>query len=289
MPSGSLYSDHFAENDCRLGDTYTLGTGAGFLLKEGSATVTHNGAVMDVTDGVSLASGAALTPLHRYVVGAATTASFTVTSQTAVAGTEGYYDLKTAAPQPGAPQAGALPFTDVSESDWFYPAVSYAYAQGLFAGTSPTTFSPNQNVTRGMTVTVLYGLAGRPQADIHNRFLDVPATEYYASPVTWATGNGVAAGTAANLFTPNANITREQLACLLFSYAANVAGMDTSARGDLSRFQDRDQISDYAVNAIAWAVDRGIINGLDAVTLAPKGTATRAQLAAMLNAFHALF
>ena len=180
-----------------------------------------------------------------------------------------------------------MPFTDVAEGDWFHTAVTFAYSNGLFSGTSANTFSPNRNITRGMVVTVLYQMANRPEADIHNKFIDVPATAYYAAPITWATSHGVASGTGSNRFSPDNNITREQLACMLYSYA-HVVGLDVSTRGDLSIFIDRDKISAYAVDALSWAVGSGIIAGVGSNTLSPRGTATRAQMAAMLNVFSTL-
>lgn len=275
------YSAGFTDTAFRRGDTLSLSSGAGFLLRAGSAKVTHDGTVVDVTTGSTVASGTALTANHRYLVGEETSARFYLSSEAAVAGVEGYYTLTPST-------YNTMPFLDVSEDDWFHAAVTYAYGKGLFSGTAADTFSPNMNITRGMVVTVLYQLAGRPAVSGTGGFTDVPADAYYATPVAWATANGVVAGMGDNQFAPSSNITREQLACMLYSYARNIAGLDCAQRGDLSRYHDRDSVASYATEALSWAVGAGIITGIDDTTLSPKGTATRAQAAAMLYVMSSL-
>ena len=114
---------------------------------------------------------------------------------------------------------GVLPFTDVRESDWFYDDVVYAYENGLFSGTSDTTFSPNASMTRAMLVTVLYRLEGQPTVSGRSGFSDVKLNSYYEDAVTWAADNGIVNGTGATTFSPNANVTREQMAAILYRYA----------------------------------------------------------------------
>ncbi len=273
--SALSYSAGFSDTSCRRGDEYALPAGSGFLLRAGSAKVTHDGAVVDVTAGTSVASGGALTAGHRYLVGEDTAALFYISSEAAVAGVEGSYLLTPST-------YDTMPFLDVAEGDWFHAAVTYAYGNGLFSGTAADTFSPNMNITRGMVVTVLYQLAGRPAVSDGSAFSDVAADAYYAAPVSWATANGVVAGMGDGTFAPNSNITREQLACMLYSFARNIAGLDVSLQGDLSRYTDRDSVSSYAAQALSWAVGAGVITGTDAALLSPQGTATRAQAAAML-------
>ena len=173
-------------------------------------------------------------------------------------------------------------------NDWFYSAVSFVYENGLFSGTAADTFSPNMNITRGMVVTVLYQLAGRPAVSGDSGFSDVAPDAYYALPVAWASANGVVAGMGNNEFPPNSTITREQLACMLYSYARSIAGADVSARGDLTQYVDFSQVSSYAQEALSWAVGAWFITGMDAQTLSPGGTATRAQAAAMLQVLSSL-
>ena len=114
---------------------------------------------------------------------------------------------------------GVLPFTDVREADWFYDDVVYAYENGLFSGTSDTTFSPNASMTRAMLVTVLYRLEGQPTVSGRSGFSDVKLNSYYEDAVTWAADNGIVNGTGATTFSPNTNVTREQMAAILYRYA----------------------------------------------------------------------
>lgn len=182
-----------------------------------------------------------------------------------------------------AEAGSALPFADVGEGMWYYDAVQYAYEKGLMNGTSATTFSPNNSLSRGMVITILYRMAGSPAVGAPS-FTDVPADQYYASPVAWAAANGVVSGYGNNRFGPNDPVTREQMAVILQGYA-KLNGKDVSKRADLSAFADAGQISDYAVEAIRWANAEGLINGTSPTTLTPRGTATRAQAATLFRNF----
>lgn len=178
---------------------------------------------------------------------------------------------------------GNLPFNDVKVTSWFYDEVKYVYENGLMTGTSDTTFSPNGTTTRGMVVTILWRLDGEPDST-ETRFADVAAGRYYTDAVMWASSNNIAGGHGDGNFGPNDPITREQLAVILYRYAHH-KGYDVSGEADLSAFTDRDTTSDYAVNAMAWANDTGLITGVTDTTLAPLGNATRAQVAAILMRF----
>lgn len=178
---------------------------------------------------------------------------------------------------------GNLPFNDVKVTSWFYDEVKYVYENGLMTGTSDTTFSPNGTTTRGMVVTILWRLDGEPDST-EMRFADVAAGRYYTDAVMWASSNNIAGGHGDGNFGPNDPITREQLAVILYRYAHH-KGYDVSGEADLSAFTDRDTTSDYAVNAMAWANDTGLITGVTDTTLAPLGNATRAQVAAILMRF----
>lgn len=176
------------------------------------------------------------------------------------------------------------PFVDVAEGAWFYDAVRFVHENGLMAGTSSTTFSPNTTTTRGMIATILWRLSGSPVVNYLMDFTDVDPAAYYGEAIRWATSMGVVAGYGNGTFGPNDPITREQMAVMLFRYA-QVMGYDNSARADLSGYTDAGTVSGYAVDAMAWAVEQGIISGTSTTTLTPKGQATRAQAAAMLMRF----
>ena len=186
--------------------------------------------------------------------------------------------------EPEEPEKDELPFVDVEGGDWFYDAVYYAYTNGLMDGVSTTQFAPNSNLTRGMVVTILYRLEGEPRVTGSSGFTDVASGAWYADPVTWAAANGIVNGVSDTEYAPNTDITREQLAAILFRYA-EYKGYDVSGRDSLTGYTDRGSISAYALDAMRWAVDEGLITGMTATTIVPQGTATRAQCATMLMRF----
>lgn len=176
-----------------------------------------------------------------------------------------------------------LPFVDVAAEDWYGDAVAAVYAQGLMTGTAEDTFAPELAATRGMVVSILHRLAGSPTMNAEV-FADVAMDDWYGQAVAWAASEGIASGTSAETFSPNAAVTREQLAALLCNFAAQ-QGVDTTARSDLSCFDDAATVSDWAQDAVSWAHAEGLLVGTSATMLAPQGEATRAQLAAMLVRF----
>lgn len=178
---------------------------------------------------------------------------------------------------------GVLPFTDVREADWFYDDVVYAYENGLFSGTSDTTFSPNASMTRAMLVTVLYRLEGQPTVSGRSGFSDVKLNSYYEDAVTWAADNGIVNGTGTTTFSPNANVTREQMAAILYRYA-QYKQYGTTASAGLNGFSDAAKVSTYAKAPLSWAVAEKLVNGSEG-RLLPTGNATRAQVAAILHRF----
>ena len=178
---------------------------------------------------------------------------------------------------------GVLPFTDVREADWFYDDVVYAYENGLFSGTSDTTFSPNASMTRAMLVTVLYRLEGQPTVSGRSGFSDVKLNSYYEDAVTWAADNGIVNGTGASTFSPNANVTREQMAAILYRYA-QYKQYGTTASASLNGFSDAAKVSAYAKAPLSWAVAEKLVNGSEGKLL-PTGNAMRAQVAAILHRF----
>ena len=178
---------------------------------------------------------------------------------------------------------GKLPFTDVHETDWFYNDVLFVYEEGLFAGTSDTTFSPNAAMTRAMLVTVLYRLEGEPAVSGRSGFSDVTFNSYYEDAVTWAADNGIVNGTSITTFSPNANVTREQMAAILYRYAQHKK-YNTAASSGLNGFTDHASVSGYAAASLEWAVAEKLVNGSNG-KLMPTGNATRAQVAAILHRF----
>lgn len=176
-----------------------------------------------------------------------------------------------------------LPFVDVAAEDWYGDAVAAVYARGLMTGTAEDTFAPELAATRGMVVSILHRLAGSPTVNAEV-FEDVTADDWYGQAVAWAASEGIASGTSAETFSPNAAVTREQLAALLCNFVAQQE-VDTTARSDLSNFDDAATVSDWAQDAVSWAHAEGLIAGISATTLSPQGEATRAQLAAMLVRF----
>ena len=183
-------------------------------------------------------------------------------------------------PEPAPEQ----PFTDVHEDDWYYQSVLYVYNEGLMTGTAKDTFSPGLTTTRGMIVSILHRQEGEPAASSNASFSDVTSGAYYEDAVNWAAAEGIVNGYSDSAFGPNDAITREQMAAILMNYA-QYKGQDVSARADLSAYSDAESVSAWAEEAMSWANAEGLINGMSDTELAPKGHATRAQVAAILQRF----
>ena len=177
-------------------------------------------------------------------------------------------------------------FTDVNDSDWFSENVKYVFENGLMSGVSENKFAPNDNLTRAMLVTILYRAAGEPEVNKSVPFADVKADSYYANAVSWAQQNGIVSGVSDNEFAPDTNITREQIATIMFRYAKE-KGYDVSVgeNTNILSYTDAEDISEYAIDAMQYAVDSGLIKGKSETTLNPKDTATRAEIAAILQRF----
>lgn len=178
-----------------------------------------------------------------------------------------------------------FPFTDVYDRDWFYSDVAYVAQNGLMRGTSADKFSPYSTTTRAMIVTVLYRMEGEPDAG-ENSFVDVPDGAYYTDAVAWASENGIVNGYGQGRFGPNDSITREQLAAILYRYSV-YKGYDVSVGEDTNilSFDDIADLSDYAFTSMQWACGAGLIGGMGDGRLAPKGNATRCQIAAVLHRY----
>lgn len=176
-----------------------------------------------------------------------------------------------------------LLFTDVKTGDWHRDAVAFVFSKGIMGGTSETKFEPETNIDRGMIVTMLHRLEGTPEA-APSAFTDVKDEQYCAEAIGWASRNGIVQGYSDTEFRPTREITREQLASILYRYA-QLKGYDTSEQADLSAYADAADVSGYALDGVRWAVAKGLISGVTESTLAPGGSATRAQAAMILMRF----
>jgi hypothetical protein len=175
-------------------------------------------------------------------------------------------------------------FTDVPAGSWYEEAIGFVTDRGLFQGTSDTTFSPELSMTRAMLVTVLWRLDGKPSPSAAAGFDDVPGGQWYSEAVSWAAANGIVDGYGDGRFGPDDPITREQMAVILYRYCA-FKGYETSEPADISRYDDAESVSSWAREAMCWANGAGLITGMTETTLAPKETATRAQVATILMRF----
>lgn len=189
--------------------------------------------------------------------------------------------------EPNEPDAVKNPFADVNAGDWFYRDVLFSYEKGLMSGMDAAAFAPYANTTRAQIAVIFYRMEGSPAVEGENSFTDVvrdSGTAWFYDAVTWAQQNGIMGGYGNSSFAPNDPITREQLAAIFYRYA-QYKGYDTTQGGMAIReFGDYESISDYAMSAMAWAVNTGLVKG-DSNLLYPKGTATRAEIAALFHRF----
>lgn len=257
IPSALANTVKADKTKAAAGDTVTL-TAAG----EGTLTVTDaNGKSVALTD---LGSG-------KY--------TFKMPSAKVSVG------FQTTADQPcdGGKDCPSAPFTDVDTAKWYHLSVDYVLTHKMMNGVSSRAFAPNANLTRGMLVQILYNLEGKPKGTAAN-FSDVQADAWYAEAVGWAASNKVVTGYADGTFRPNAAVTREQAAAILYRYAQS-KGIDVSVgeNTNILSYVDVQQASEYAIPALQWAVGAGVLNGKNGGRLAPTGTATRAEIAAIMQ------
>ncbi len=188
----------------------------------------------------------------------------------------------------GGESCPGSPFEDMpSPRNWAHPGIDFVLTHELFSGTSPTTFSPGVTMSRGMMVTVLYSLAGKPEPEGENIFTDVKPGRFYEKPVIWASENGIVSGIGEGLFDPNGDITREQMALIMYRFA-EFAGLDTDVSADIDGYPDVGRVHSYALTAMRWAVGVGILSGnkiYDEILLDPRSNATRAQVARLFMSF----
>lgn len=257
IPSALANTVKTDKTKAAAGDTVTLTTAG-----EGTLTVTDaNGKTVALTD---LGSG-------KY--------TFKMPSAKVSVG------FKTTADQPcdGGKDCPSAPFTDVDTAKWYHLSVDYVLTHKMMNGVSSRAFAPNANLTRGMLVQILYNLEGKPKGTAAN-FPDVQADAWYAEAVGWAASNKVVTGYADGTFRPNAAVTREQAAAILYRYAQS-KGIDVSVgeNTNILSYVDVQQASEYAIPALQWAVGAGVLNGKNGGRLAPTGTATRAEIAAIMQ------
>lgn len=187
-----------------------------------------------------------------------------------------------------APVDTDLPFTDVFRDSWFYGGVKYCYDNGIMIGISNTLFGPSVPLNRAMIVTMLYRMEGEPAVTCGQPFADVPVGSYYDKAVRWAFEKGIVEGYDRLTFAPLDILTREQMATIFYRYS-KFKNFDMTFTNYLSKYRDAGEISAYAVDAMAWAVYHGIINGVTEITVEPKGSATRAQAATIIQRYDSVF
>ncbi len=176
-----------------------------------------------------------------------------------------------------------ITFPDVEKNAWYYDSVKYVCEKGLMQGTG-NGFEPESKMTRAMLVTVLYRMTSPQEKTKDHSFADVPKGQWYSDAVAWAAENSIVRGVSESMFAPDENITREQMALIIYRYA-KMQGYDVTDASNLEGFVDTSDISDWALEAIAWANSEELISGTSDTTLSPKGAATRAQVAAILMRF----
>ncbi len=192
--------------------------------------------------------------------------------------------VKTNATDETKDPAAVKRFSDVASGAWYAEYITYVTENALMNGYDDGRFGPNDQTTRAQIVTVLYRLEGEPATRSSNSFSDVSAGgQYYSSAVAWAAINNIVNGYEDGRFGPNDNVTREQIAAILYRYAT-YKGYDTENAGSIANFSDAAKVSSWANTAISWAVGEGLMNG-DNGALRPQGNATRAEIAALLMRF----
>ena len=281
--SENPYSAVLSPRDYSAGDMITVETGAGVFHYDGVARVSHDGAFIDITDGVEIKSGEKLTPGHRYLVGEDTIADVIVLSGAARLGLQSGYAVEQGDEIP-------TPFHDVSIDDWYYDAVAYVYDAGIFTGISDTQFSPHLTMDRAMLMTGFYRLAGSPERELEEAdaaFRDVPESAWYYKFVRWAATQEITAGIGDNKFGPAVQLTREQVVTLLYSFATRYLGQTMEGRTDVTGYADYEKSSEWARDALSWAVHYGVLDKSWAGenTLGGHQYADRAEVSAMLAAF----
>lgn len=269
--------DGYMLRDLKAGNVLTLTQGASFVLYSGVGTVS-DGTLMDVTDGRSVRAGDSMAAGHRYIATDPKGGSVRAPSDLRF-GAQGTVSVE----EGNAP----LPFVDVKSDDWYCDAVRFVYNKAYFSGVTADTFAPNTSMTRAMLATVLYRVSGAQTPGKGESFTDVPARLWYSDGIAWASANGIVNGMGDGTYCPDMAVTREQLVTMLYRYQADRKG-NASAKGSLADYPDGSTVAGWAKEAMEWAVGAELVKGRNTGHLDPKGTATRAEVATILQRFEAL-
>lgn len=264
--------DGYTHQALNTGDVLTLERGASFVLYDGGGSLSA-GTLTDVTAGKNIDVGGGVEAGHRYIATGRDGASV----RAAAAGSFGAQGTVSVT-------AGSLPFADVKDGDWYYDAVSFVYRKGYFSGVSEEAFSPNTSMTRAMLATVLYRVSGVKDPGKGMEFDDVPAGLWYSDGIAWASANGVVNGMGDGNYHPDRAVTREELVTMLYRYQTNRKG-SVSAKGELTGYPDGSEVAAWAREGMEWAVGAELVKGRNTGHLDPKGTATRAEVATILQRF----
>lgn len=275
----------------KAGDSLELTQGTSVILHSGGCRLSA-GTVADVTAGIEAGAGTQLIQSHRYVVTAAR-----ATLEQSQEGSLSYQGTGTVKRDGGSGGGGSLggqpggeeksPFTDVQTGDWYYDAVSFVYNKGYFAGTGAGIFSPNAPMDRAMVATVLYRLAGSEKVTGTAAFEDVAQGQWYTQAIAWASAKGVVNGMGDNRYAPDLAVTREQLVTMLYRFEKDYRKAAVTDAGSLIGFPDGSAVSSWARESMSWAVGEKLIQGRNTGHLDPAGTATRAEVATILQRFAA--
>lgn len=267
----------YTPRELKNGDVLTLTQGASFVLYDGAGAVS-DGTLMDVTAGRSVRAGDSVEAGHRYIATDPKGGSLRASS-----------NLRFGAQGTVSVEAGntPLPFTDVKNGDWYYDAVRFVYNKAYFSGVTADTFAPNTSMTRAMLATVLYRVSGAKTPGKGESFTDVPAGLWYSDGIAWASANGIVNGMGDGTYCPDLAVTREQLVTMLYRYQVNRHG-NVSAKGSLTDYPDGGSVASWAKEAMEWAVGAELVKGRNTGQLDPTGTATRAEVATILQRFDAL-
>lgn len=239
-------------------------------------TAARSGSYSFVGWFTAASGGTEITPSYEFTADTTVYAHWTYTGSSGTGGGT--------TPKPTQPETPKLPFTDVSEDDWFYADAAYLYEKGVMKGTADETFAPSRSVTRGQLAAALYRMAGEPAVTAKAAFTDVPADYWCAAAITWAAENGVVTGYGDGGFRPADAVQRQELAAMLFRFAVYQGMSAVTLEENLAPFADRADVAAYAVPAMNWAVGQGILQGKDGGLL-PQAPVDRAQLAAMLRRY----
>lgn len=258
----------------KAGSTVELASGCSFLLVRGAATVeVKSGAVLEISTAAETPSGTALTPYLRYFCVEDTAAVFTAGVNSAVMVDGGYFGSE-------GVTAAFTQYVDVSPADWYYDSAQFTCERQLFPDFAEDHFRPNDNTTRAEMVYALWKTVGEPESSAESGFIDL-TEDWYVQAVNWAVEQGIINGRGEGIFDPSGNLSREEMAAILYRYVESVGG-DVTARADLSAFQDRENISPYAVDYLSWTCAMGIINGMTPTELGAWYLAQRGQVATIL-------